>query len=214
MFGITDGVGAGPSPRPARGRPFCESHVAASGAVHDPLVNRPQIAGLALATVAVSLLAGCAGAGGGSAIGPTADAPADANLSVPPCSLVPDGELSGLGLTGPGKATGQPAPSCRWDTAGTGGGATGFSYSIPTTLIVAAQPGAYDAGLTQLRAQGSTLTEEALDGRRAAVSETEGTCMAVVDAGSGALSVVASAPTDPCGAARRILETALRTAGA
>lgn len=190
--------------------------MAASGAVHDPLVNRAQLAGLALATltVALPLLAGCAGADGGSAVGPTADAPAAANLSVPPCSLVPDGELSGLGLTGPGKATGQPAPSCRWDTAGTGGGTTGFSYSIPTTLIVAAQPGAYDAGLAQLRAQGSTLTEETLDGRRAAVSETEGTCMAVVDAGSGALSVVASAPTDPCGAARRILETALRTAGA
>ncbi|OLL99700.1 hypothetical protein Ae406Ps2_2552c [Pseudonocardia sp. Ae406_Ps2] len=179
-------------------------------------MHRTRLAGLALATltVALPLLAGCAGAGGGSAVAPTADAPAAANLSVPPCSLVPDGELSGLGLTGPGKATGQPAPSCRWDTAGTGGGTTGFSYSIPTTLIVAAQPGAYDAGLAQLRAQGSTLTEEALDGRRAAVSETEGTCMAVVDAGSGALSVVASAPTDPCGAARRILETALRTAGA
>ncbi|MBN9790846.1 DUF3558 family protein [Pseudonocardia sp. ICBG601] len=173
-------------------------------------VHRSPLVGLALAAVSLSLLAGCSG-------GPGAATPAAApalDLSAPPCSYVPEGELAGLGLTGPGTATGEPAPSCRWDTVGTGGGTAGFSFSVPTTLLVAAQPGAFDAGLTQMRTQGSAVTEETLDGRRAAVSQTEGVCLVVVDAGSGMLSVVGSAPSDPCGAARKIVSTALRTAGA
>ncbi|MEJ8278591.1 DUF3558 family protein [Pseudonocardia spirodelae] len=167
-------------------------------------MHRLRRAGAALAAASLSLLAGC---GGATAVAPAAD------LSAPPCSLVPDGELAGLGLTGPDRATGQPAPSCSWDTAGSGGGAAGFSVTVPTVLFVAAQPGAYDAALDQLRA-GGALTEDPLDGRRAATGGAGGACLAVVDTGSGALSVVSGATPDPCGAARRILAAALRTATA
>lgn len=139
-------------------------------------------------------LAGCAG-------GP---APVDwARLDA--CALVPDAERAGLGL-GTATRAGGPVPACRWSGAGRSAGAV---PSVGTSLLVAAGTDGYASTVAGLEA-GQAREDAQVGGRPAAVfGSGQQVCAVVVDADGGAFTVIGD---QGCDGARRVAETALRTA--
>jgi len=164
---------------------------------------------------ALAVLAGC----GAAAVLPGAtarDFPADA------CSLVPEPELAGLGLTGPGRPVRPPGIGCRWDPAtsgpGSSSGVSGPGAVVPVVLVGAPEPGDYRRMVEALRGQdgpggpgGRAAVDVDVAGRTGVQLELGGVgCSVVVDLDPGVVVVTTGAG---CDAARAIAGVAADNAG-
>ncbi|ANY07882.1 DUF3558 family protein [Pseudonocardia sp. HH130630-07] len=152
----------------------------------------------ALAATAL-LVAGCATASGTDW------------ASVDTCSLLPETELAGLGLAGPGRPAGGPESSgpgslqgCTWRPASSGGGGLPTSLMPPTQLMLLIGDGVYDQSSAAMAQEGGRAID--IVGRPAVVNgAADGVCSVSVDVDGAALLVIGP---DGCPGAQRVAEVA------